>query len=191
MGASLALNAGWSACSLAASERSPVIAGDSRLRLWCPRCSPSSPATRLFSVWRAPALATKAHERMVAPGPAALAFNALQLPAPMPLVQGAAGLRMLGVAFASDRVLFNLWYHTRRLAIGNTNILLLHVTHGDDAVGGPSTCHGVPARVTALTLLSLLELPAAAASIVSPANRIVFFASCRRGTGTRAGKGAS
>ena len=92
---------------------------------------------------------------MVAPGPAALAFNALQLPAPMPLVQGAADLRMLGVAFASDRVLFNLWYHTRRLAIGNTNILLLHVTHGDDAVGrslhmprraGP--CHCIDTVVT-------------------------------------------
>ena len=35
----------------------------------------------------------------------------------MPLVHGAADLRLPGVAFASDSVLFNLWYHTRRLAV--------------------------------------------------------------------------
>jgi O-antigen/teichoic acid export membrane protein len=57
--------------------------------------------------------ALQAHERMVAPSLAALAFNILQLPALMLLVHGPAAL----------------------LVIANSGTLLLGFTHGDDAVG--------------------------------------------------------
>jgi O-antigen/teichoic acid export membrane protein len=114
--------------------------------------------------------ALQAHERMVAPSLAALAFNILQLPALLLLVHGPDDLAMyaaLTVVGAFGSVVFNLLYLARRgilrplrlrptlegtramlreawplaltqaalLMIGNSGILLLGFTHGDDAVG--------------------------------------------------------
>jgi O-antigen/teichoic acid export membrane protein len=114
--------------------------------------------------------ALQAHERMVAPSLAALAFNILQLPALLLLVHGPDDLAMyaaLTVVAAFGSVVFNLLYLARRgilrplrlrptlegtramlreawplaltqaalLMIGNSGILLLGFTHGDDAVG--------------------------------------------------------
>ena len=114
--------------------------------------------------------ALQAHERMVAPSLAALAFNILQLPALLLLVHGPDDLAMyaaLTVVVAFGGVVFNLLYLARcgilrplrlrptlegtramlreawplalsqaaLLMIGNSGILLLGFTHGDDAVG--------------------------------------------------------
>jgi len=80
--------------------------------------------TLFFTAWNT-TWVLQAHERMVVPSLAALAFNVLQLPALMLLVHDPDDLTLyaaLTVAFAFGSVAFNVWYLAHRRILRPTGM---------------------------------------------------------------------